>query len=159
MMRVLPGARRHWRAGLLPVLLLVSLVGCSPQLTKGKAKTVKPSAGQAPVALQNLRVDTVDGHRAVFLHLSRVPTAVRNSSSSNPARITVRVWGPNGEDLPAKVLPEIDPQISKVRISRQQGILRIELDMKGTTPPPYSVHEMADWIMIRLPASQVPQQG
>lgn len=76
---------------------------------------------------------------------------VRHSESTGPARITVQAWGPAGaEDLPERTLPQTDATVSLVRVSRKDGALRITLDLVAAAPPAYSVHQMADWIMIRL---------
>ena len=91
---------------------------------------------------------------AVLLRLSRPPTLIRHSSSKNPAQITVQAWGPAGEDLPERALPQFDAQITQVRVWRKEGALNIVLDLQGNDPPEYTVHEMADWIMIRFNASQ-----
>jgi hypothetical protein len=107
--------------------------------------------------LRNLQVTTVDGHRAVLLRLSRVPVVVRQSSTRNPGRIVVQAWGPVGDgDLPERALPEVDPMLSNVRVSRHEGTLEIVIEFKSEEPPPFSVHEMADWLMIRL---GMPEQG
>jgi hypothetical protein len=110
------------------------------------------SAGdQAPVELRNLQVATVDGHRAVLLRLSHLPSLVRQSSGKSPGRIIVQALGPPGEgDLSERDLAQVDPLLSNVRISRRQGALEIVLEFKTDEPPQYSVHEMGDWIMVRL---------
>jgi len=43
-----------------------------------------------------------------------------------------------------------------VRVSRRAGTLQVVLEFKGAALPPYSVHQMVDWIMVRLGA---PQEG
>ena len=113
-----------------------------------------PTGDQAPVGLRNLEVTTLDGHRAVLLRLSRAPTQVRQSSSSKPPQIVVQAWGPAGDDLPERSIPQIDPQIANVRVSRKGGNLEVVLEMQGVEPPAYTVHEMGDWIMIRFAAPQ-----
>jgi hypothetical protein len=125
--------------------------GCSATLS---SPTASPSGEQAPVNLRELQITSVEGHRAVLLRLSRLPTLVRYSSSSNPGRITIQAWGPVGDgDLPERVLPQDDPQVAQVRVSRQEGGLRVVLDLKSDEPPAHTVHEMADWIMVRLTES------
>ncbi len=134
------------RLGVLIIPLMAA--GCSQRMT---APTPAPTGDQAPVALRNFEVTVADGHRAVLLRLSRVPTLVRHSSAADPARITVQAWGPEGDtDLPERDLPQIDAVISDVRVSRTRGALTVVIDIKGDKPPAYSVHEMADWIMIRF---------
>ncbi len=134
---------------LAPLLLPLLVLGCSQRMT---GPTAAPTGDQAPVVLRNFEVSVVDGHRAILLRLSRLPTQVRESSSKNPARITVEAWGPPGDsDLPERELPQSDPQIESVRVSRKRGGLNVIIDFKGDEPPAYTVHAMADWIMIRFP--------
>ncbi|MFQ5667376.1 MAG: hypothetical protein ACE5I7_13230 [Candidatus Binatia bacterium] len=136
-------------ARLLPLALSVLVVGCAQEMA---SPTPVPTGNQAPMALRNFRVATADGHRAVLLRLSRPPTQVRHSSKDHPARIIVRASGPASDgDLAERNMPQLDPQISSVRVSRKNGALQVILDLIGDNPPPYSVHEMADWIMIRFP--------
>lgn len=139
--------RKAARLGLL--LLPLFMLGYARRMV---APTATPSGSEAPVSLRNFEVTAVDGHRAVLLRLSRLPTLVRHSSSRKPARITVQAWGPQGDsDLPERDLPQLDAQITDVRVSRTSGALSVVIDLKGDEPPPYTVHEMADWIMIRFP--------
>lgn len=122
-----------------------------PSCTFLRAPNAVPEGERAAVALRNLQVTDADGHRAMLLRLTRVPTAVRYSDSSAPAQIVVEAYGPPGEgDLAEKALPQDDPYVRQVRVSRQQGVLQIVLDLYGEQPPPYQVHEMADWVMIRF---------
>lgn len=109
------------------------------------------SGEEVAVALRNLQIESVDGHRAVLLRLSRLPTLVQHTSSSHPAAISVRLWGPIGDgDLAERTLPQVDGQIAQVRVSRKRGALLVVIDLNSEEPPHYSVLEMADWIMIRL---------
>jgi hypothetical protein len=132
-------------ACLLAVGILVA--GCS-QLA---APTAAPVGDEAPVNLRDLQVATSGGHRAVLLQLTRLPTLVRYSSSSEPARITVQAWGPEGDtDLPERVLPQSDALVRQVTVSRNRGELRVIIELNQQEPPPHRVHEMADWIMVRF---------
>ena len=137
--RVLPAAA---------ILGLLWLAGCGLRMA---APTATPTGGEAPVTLRNLEVATVDGHRAVLLRLSRLPMLVRHSSGKHPGHIVVQAWGPRGEgDLPERTLPQVDPQITQINVSRKDGALRVVFAFQSDEPPAYTVHEMADWIMIRL---------
>jgi hypothetical protein len=131
-------------------LFIVALfaAGCA---YKFSAPTPVPAGSEAPVALRNLEITTVDGHRAILLRLSRPPTLMRESSSKNPARITILAWGPAGDsDLPERAMPQLDSQIREVRVSRRAGTLQVVIEFNGKAPPSYSVHQMVDWIMVRL---------
>lgn len=132
----------------MPMFGVLLVVGCAQKLA---SPTASPSGDQAPVNLRNLQIENVDGHRAVLLRLSRLPTMVRHSSSRHPGQITVQAWGPVGDgDLPERALPQMDAQVAQVRVSRHDGGLTIVLDLHSDEPPAYSVHEMADWIMVRF---------
>jgi hypothetical protein len=142
-------SRPLYRVALLGVLLIA---GCAQKIGR---PTPAPSGDDAPVTLRNLQIESIDGHRAVLLRLSRLPTMVRHSSSRRPAQITVQAWGPVGEgDLAERVLPQLDAQIAQVRVSRRDGGLTIVLDFHGDDPPQYSIHQMADWIMVRFPTAE-----
>jgi hypothetical protein len=148
MMRpVRSGVVRWWQAGLLAAAFAVAVGGCSRSLLGSK---VVPAGGRMPVSLRNFEIASADGHRAVLLRLSGLPTLVRHSSASHPGRILIQAWGAAGEDLPERRLAETDAQIAQVRVSRHQGALNIILDFHADQPPAYSVREMADWIMVRF---------
>jgi hypothetical protein len=131
----------------VPALLsLLLIAGCAERM-----RSAATGGEESAVALRNLEIESVDGHRAVLLRLSRLPTLVQHTSSNHPAEISVKAWGPVGEgDLAERTLPQVDPEISQVRVSRKRGALLVVIELNGEEPPPYSVHEMADWIMIRL---------
>ncbi len=141
-------ARRPVALRIAALVCVLAIAGCAQLVGR---PTATPSGAAAPVELRNLQVTDVDGHRAVLLRLSRLPIMIRHSSSRRPAQIEVQAWGPVGEgDLPERNLPQDDPQIRDVRVSRREGGLRVVFDLQGDDPPPYSVHQMADWIMIRF---------
>ncbi len=129
-------------------LTLSFLMSACSQLA---APTAAPVGDEAPVNLRDLQVATSNGHRAILLQLTRLPTLVRYSSSSDPARITVQAWGPEGDtDLPERVLPQSDTVVRQVMVSRTGGELRVVIELNQQQPPPHRVHEMADWIMVRF---------
>lgn len=137
----------------LAIAMLLSMLGtaaCSvrtPSAAGGGAK--------GALTLRDLQISGSGGQQAVLLRLSRVPDAVRYTSSEGPAQVIVEAYGPAGEgDLPEKVLPQRDPIVKQVRVSREGGALRITLDLHGDQPPAHQVHEMADWLMVRLSTSQ-----
>lgn len=131
------------RTGLVAAVLLVS-PGCAMLGTSS-------SSQEAALTLRNLQIETVEGHRAVLLRLSRLPQRVTHTSSSSPARIEVFLDGPEGEgDFAEQVLPQADPQILQVRVARESGVLHVTFDIDGDTPPAYRVLEMADWILVRF---------
>ena len=148
-----PGTRALRRVRAVVVLVgTIWAVGCAQP---GAAPTPAPTGAEAPVDVRDIQLATVEGHKAVLLRLTRVPSMVRSSSSQGPAQIEVQAWGPSGDaDLPERGYPQADPYVSEIRVSRKGGALRIVLQFAGNMPPRYTVHEMSDWIMIRLLVSR-----
>ncbi len=133
------------------VLLLVGAIWAVGCAQPGAAPTPAPTGAEAPVDVRDIQLATVEGHKAVLLRLTRVPSMVRASSSQRPAQIQVQAWGPTGGvDLPERGYPQADAYVPEIRVSRKGGELRIVLQLAGDAPPQYTVHEMADWIMVRL---------
>ena len=103
-----------------------------------------------PLGLSDFEVVRADGRRGVFLKLSRLPDSVTHRSETDPARIILEIKGPTGSEEAEKSFPGGDTLVSQMRVSRQLGTLRIVIDLLGDDLPKYSVHTMADWIMVRL---------
>lgn len=153
---------RRVRLALFGLLLCVVLpAGCSRRLpTPPPAETAALSGLSAPLDVQQFEVVSAEGYRGVFLKLSRLPESVSHHSEKNPARIVIEVKGPTGTETAEEQFPGQDSLVSGFRVSRQFGTLRIVLDLETNEPPDYSVHVMADWIMIRLqPADAVSSVG
>lgn len=142
-----PASMQLSKVALLGVAL--AMAGCSSVLSR---PTESPVGDLAPVNLRQFQIiRSADGSRTVMLRLSRTATLVRHSSSSSPGRILVEAWGPAGDgDLAERSLPRDDADIGAVRVSRKKGELRLTLEFRSPNAPAYTVHEMADWIMIRL---------
>jgi hypothetical protein len=135
--------------------LVVGIAGCSqilPLEDAGAESQADFSGLSAPLDLRQFEVvSSGGGYRGVFLRLSRFPDSIETSHYSDPARIVVDIRGPTGAESPEETFPGGDSLVAKVRLLREIGLLRVVLDLAGSDPPKYTVHRMADWIMIRLP--------
>lgn len=148
--------RNRW--ALLGTLLAALIAGgCAvrhPSDELGAQESVLPDSIPGTTIPLDLRefevVDAEGGYRAVFLKLSRLPTAVTHSSANAPARIEIDIKGPTGSPSPEEVFPGGDTLVTRMRISRDTGMLRVVLDLEGDDVPEYAVFPMADWIMVRL---------
>jgi hypothetical protein len=120
----------------------------------GTDESVLPASipGSAtPLDLREFEVvDSEGGYRGVFLKLSRLPSAVTHSSANEPARVEIDIQGPTGTQSAEEVFPAGDTLITRMRVSRDPGLLRVVLDLEGDRVPEYAVYPMADWIMIRF---------
>lgn len=133
---------------------LLSLGGAGCSMGPLQRQATLPTGTQSPVNLRNFQIASAGGHRAVFLRMSRIPTMLRHTSSGGPAEIIIQAWGPEGTgDLPERALPQDDPLINEIRVSRESGALKVVLVLSTPEPPPHMVHEMADWVMIRFGAA------
>jgi hypothetical protein len=130
--------------------------GCSQRLPLEEASTTPDFSHLAsPLDLRQFEVvASAGGYRGVFLRLSRFPERITTTDSSDPGRIILDIAGPTGEESPEESFPGGDTVVSQVRVTRYTGLLRITLDLSLPDPPEYSVHRMADWIMIRMKSPQ-----
>jgi hypothetical protein len=108
------------------------------------------TALSVPLDIQDYRIVNVDGHRGVLLKLSRLPDAVDDRADTNPPRVILDIKGPTGEEAPAQELPGHDSLVSRLEVTRSFGVLHVTLELQGRDVPPYTVHRMADWVMVRL---------
>jgi hypothetical protein len=143
-------------AGLLAVCALLAS-GCAARHvplgdSPGEKSTAKLLGGLVvPLAVRSFDISAADGERGVFFKLSRVPDGITESHDSDPGRIILKVAGPaTGEDLAPQWYPGADTLVSQIQMSRTSGQLQSVLQLSTPDPPPYSVHQMADWIMVRL---------
>lgn len=146
--------RASWAIGCGVIAALLA-AGCAKQPTP--LGEPPPSTGafappdvSIPLDVQEFEVVQADGFRGVFIKLSRLPDAVEHKSQSDPARILLEIRGPTGDETPEESFPGEDMLVTRVRVSRSFGVLRVALDLSLNDPPQYTVHTMTDWIMIRL---------
>ena len=141
-----------WSGVLLALVLLLPACASRSPLRDGDESDLERSlnALSVPLDLQDYRVVKADGHRSVFLKLSRLPDEVGDRTANDPPRVILEIKGPTGTDTPEEAFDGNDALISTVRVERAFGVLRVTLELQGRNLPPYSVHRMADWVMIRL---------
>lgn len=154
------------RSALLGMLLAGLLAGgCvarrpSADLGADAHESVLPASlpgANIPLDLREFEVvDAEGGYRGVFLKLSRLPTAVTHASADDPPRIELDIRGPTGAESPEEVFPAGDTLVTRMRVSRETGLLRVVIDLQGDVVPEYAVFPMADWIMVRLKTSGKP---
>jgi hypothetical protein len=88
------------------------------------------------------------------LKLSRLPDSIQHSSDGDPARIVLEIRGPTGGEGPEEAFPGGDSLVSRVRVAPRPGVLWVSLDLVGNDVPAYTVHNMADWVMVRVAAPE-----
>lgn len=127
-------------------------VGCSKRaaLPASGATADALKSLSVPLEVREFEVVQADGYRGVFLKLSRLPDSVAHHEQSDPASIVLEISGPTGGESPEEAFPGGDTLVSRVRIVRTFGKLQVAIDLQSDDAPPYTVHTMADWIMVRL---------
>ena len=145
---------------LILTVALLAVCGCTRRAPAPVPAAEEAPAGESPQSLsipldvQEFEVVQADGRRGVFLKLSRLPEGVEHHSESRPARIVIDIKGPTGGESAEESFPGEDSLVSRMRVTRTFGVLKVVLDLQGNRPPRYSVHTMADWIMIRIGADE-----
>jgi hypothetical protein len=107
-----------------------------------------------PLAVNSFEITNADNQRGVFFKLSRIPDSVTShveGGDADPAQILIEVDGPGGgEDLATQTFPGTDTLVSQIHIARTNGRLQLGVELSALRAPPYTVHQMADWIMVRI---------
>jgi hypothetical protein len=141
----------------------MALIGCTAKPKPGVEPITTGTADElfaglaAPLAVQSFSVSTSEGRRGVFLKLSRIPERVTSHDESEPARIVIDAEGPaEGADMPVQTFAGGDTLVSQLHVSRTGGDLRMVLELSSVEVPLYSVHQMADWVMVRFVSKGAP---
>jgi hypothetical protein len=103
-----------------------------------------------PLSLLEFNVVGTRDARGLILKLSRLPDSLTYRTEENPARIILEIAGPTGEESGEEALPGGDSLVTRLIVSRTFGILRVAIDLYSNRVPEYSVHQMADYVMVRL---------
>jgi hypothetical protein len=140
---------------LISSLLAVAALSLLSACTDLSRPSPAPTGDEAPLNLRQLQIQSIDGHAALLLHLSHRAYSLRHVGAEQPGRIMIEATGPVGDgDLEERSLGQSDALIADVRVARTDGVLKVVIMFYADEPPEYSVHEMADWLMVRLgPAS------
>ena len=107
------------------------------------------SSLSVPLEVKEFEVVDVGGYRGIFLKLSRLPDSVAHFEQSDPASIVIEIKGPTGGESPEEAFTGGDTLVQRVRVARTFGSLQVAIDF-ADDPPSYTVHTMADWIMVRF---------
>lgn len=133
----------------LGCLMALTAGGCGGKQIAERTDLADLQGLALPLDVREVQLARADGNRGVFLRLSRLPEGIHHRAMGDPARLVLEIKGPTGtqgeEDLPGT-----DDLVSRLRVQRDFGVLRVLVDLRGEEVPEYSVHAMADWIMIRF---------
>jgi hypothetical protein len=143
------GRRPRLWVSALSVLLLTA--GCASRTHVEQPLPASTFAElSVPLSLVEFNVAGTEQGRGVILKLSRLPDSLTHRWENNPARIIIDIAGPTGEESPQEVFPAGDDLVTRLEVSRTFGYLRIIIDLRTEQVPEYTVHQMADYVMVRL---------
>ena len=162
--------RRPWGGYGLALGLVFLAAGCAQKAkppvpepaaaAQEKAEVAPPAAAPAPAPVEEAQEATLhvkgiklvddEGQTGIFVKLSRTPDKVESSTLQNPSRLVIDAHGPVSKDLKAIERTAVDdPRVSRVRVGKQDGRLRITVDLKGATPK-YAVNDLKTMVVAFL---------
>jgi type IV pilus assembly protein PilQ len=104
----------------------------------------------ADLRVKGIKLVQDEGQSGLFVKLSRVPDKVEHFTLSKPSRLVIDALGPVPSDLTAiERTASDDPRVSRVRAVRQDGRLRITVDLKGPAPK-YTVNDLKTMVVAFL---------
>jgi type IV pilus assembly protein PilQ len=145
---------------------LVALVGCAPkpeldepqssagavvgQEQVSSATSAASAADSQVLLIRELKIIDDNGQQGVFAKLSRPPREVSHVLLSNPNRLMIEMAGPMGQNIVAERYKVDNALVEQVHVGSDEGKIRLTLQLKGETPPTYSVDELNDTIVAFL---------
>jgi type IV pilus assembly protein PilQ len=89
-------------------------------------------AEEAELRVKGIKLVEDEGQTGIFVKLSRTPDKVEHFTISNPSRLVIDARGPVSSDFKAiERTASDDARVSRVRVAKQDGGLRITVDLKG----------------------------
>jgi type IV pilus assembly protein PilQ len=168
--------RRPWGGyGLALGLVFLAATGCArrakpPAPEPAEAPAEEPSAQAEPekaaepapapavaeeaqdrdLRLKGIKLVDDEGQTGIFIKLSRTPDKVEHFTLSNPNRLVIDLQGPVPSETKNVERTALDDKhVSRVRVGRQDGRLRITVDVKGK-PPKYTVNDLKTMVVAFL---------
>jgi type IV pilus secretin PilQ/predicted competence protein len=165
--------RRSWGGYGLALGLVFFVTGCAerhatpptPEASTASAATATEStvtaepATPAPAPAEeaqasDLRVKGIklvedEGQTGIFIKLSRAPDKIDQFTLAKPPRLVIDAHGPVAADMEAiERAAEGDARVSRVRVARQDGRLRITVDLKERMK--YTVNDLKTMVVAFL---------
>ena len=167
--------RRPWGGYGLALGLVFLAAGCTKQAKPPMPEPAEPAeeAGAAPaepekavapeaapvlaeeaqdrdLRLKGIKLVDDEGQTGIFVKLSRTPDKVEHFTLSNPNRLVIDLQGPVPSDTKSIERTALDDKhVSRVRVGKQDGRLRISIDIKGK-PPKYTVNDLKTMVVAFL---------
>ena len=114
------------------------------------APAVAEEAQDRDLRLKGIKLVDDEGQTGIFIKLSRTPDKVEHFTLSNPNRLVIDLHGPVPSDVKNVERTALDDKhVSRVRAGKQDGRLRITVDIKGKAPK-YTVNDLKTMVVAFL---------
>jgi type IV pilus assembly protein PilQ len=114
------------------------------------APVLAEEAQDRDLRLKGIKLVDDEGQTGIFVKLSRTPDKVEHFTLSNPNRLVIDLQGPVPSDTKSIERTALDDKhVSRVRVGKQDGRLRISIDIKGK-PPKYTVNDLKTMVVAFL---------
>jgi len=106
-----------------------------PEKAAPPAPAVAEETQDRDLRLKGIKLVDDEGQTGIFIKLSRTPDKVEHFTLSNPNRLVIDLHGPVPSDVKNVERTALDDKhVSRVRAGKQDGRLRITVDVKGKAP-------------------------
>ena len=99
------------------------------------------------LSLHKVQLSVQGKRRSVLFQFSRPPDTVNSFALSSPSRLVIDVQGPR-QGTPTAVYQADDELLAQVRLGTHPDYLRLVLDLKQATVPPFTVEQRGDRVAI-----------
>ena len=141
--------------GITTVALALTLTACAGRSEPELLTPEQFAEMSVPLDVREYRTSSGGGMEAIFIKLSRLPDGVSHRTEPTTGSIVLDIGGPAGPATVDDESLQAESPLTRIRVARAPKVLRLFLDLERAEIPPYSVHVLADWIMVRLEAPGV----
>ena len=151
------------RTGAAVVIAIAMLSGCAPKpalLEEESSRTEVHGpaisstemgglgvAGLGLLEVRELRIIEDNKQQGVFAKLSVPPRDVSYITLDNPSRLVVEIYGETTGDIASQRFPVDNDLIDQIQLGTDAGKIRLTIQMRGSSVPPYTVDSLSDTLV------------
>jgi len=103
--------------------------------------------GAAPLEVREVRIIEDNGQQGVFAKLSGPPRDVSYITLDNPSRLVVEMYGETSGEIASQRFPVDNDLIDQIQLGSDSGKIRLTVQMRGSSVPPYTVDSLSDTLV------------
>jgi type IV pilus assembly protein PilQ len=101
----------------------------------------------APLEVREVRIIEDNGQQGVFAKLTGSPRDVSYITLDNPSRLVVEMYGDTSGEIAAQRFPVDNELIDQIQLGSDAGKIRLTIQMRGSSVPPYTVDSLSDTLV------------